>query len=274
MPIIKANGVELFYDLTGPEGTPVVVFSNSLGTTLEMFDAQARALQGRYRVLRYDTRGHGRSQVLDQPATIDDLADDLAGLLTELGIGKAHATGLSIGGMTAQAFAVRHPDRLHSLVLMATSAYLPPPEAWDQRAATVRRDGMGAIVDTVISRWFTPAFAEQRPEIVAPVRELFLAMDPRGYAACCGAIRDMDLRERIGAIRTPTLILAGADDPSTPVAMSEDIRARILDAELVIIPRAAHLLAIERAEVVNAHLLGFLARFDAPSQGGPRGWTF
>lgn len=266
MPTIRANGLELFYDLAGPEGAPVVLFSNSVGTTLEMFEAQAEALRGRYRVLRYDTRGHGRSQVLDRPATtIDDLADDLAGLLDGLGIEKAHVAGLSIGGMTAQAFAVRYPDRLRSLVLMATSAYLPPPEAWDQRAATVRADGMGAIVDALVGRWFTPAFAEQRPEVVAPVRERFLAIDPGGYAACCAAIRDMDLRERIGAIRAPTLIIAGADDPSTPVAMSEDIRARIPNAELVIIPRAAHLLAIEQAEAVNAYLVAFLGRFDAAS---------
>ena len=215
MPTIRANGVELFYDLTGPEGAPVVAFSNSLGTTLEMFDAQAQGLADRYRVLRYDVRGHGRSQVLDQAASIDDLADDLAGLLDGLGIAKAHIAGLSIGGMTAQTFAVRHPGRLESLVLMATSAHMPQPDGWDQRAATVRAEGMGAIVDAVITRWFTPAFAAENPGAVAPVRERFLATDPRGYAVCCGAIRDMDLRERIAAIRAPTLIIAGADDPST-----------------------------------------------------------
>src|SRR5919202_974597 len=125
MPLISANGVELFYDLTGPEDAPVVAFSTSIGTTLDMWDAQARALSDRYRCLRYDTRGHGRSQVLDEPVTIDDLADDLAGLLGALGVERAHIVGLSLGGMTAQAFGVHHSSRAESLVLMATSAYLP-----------------------------------------------------------------------------------------------------------------------------------------------------
>src|SRR5215218_9197270 len=221
MPLISANGVDLFYDLTGPERAPVVAFSNSIGTTLEMWDAQARALSNRYRCLRYDTRGHGRSQVRDQPVTIEDLADDLAGLLDALGVERAHIAGLSLGGMTAQAFGARHPERALSLTLMATSAYLP--HGWDERAATVRAHGMGAIVDAVLARWFTPEFAAGNPEAVAPMRARFVQLDPRGYAVCCGAIRDMDLRPSNAAIRAPTLLIAGADDPATPVSMLEDI---------------------------------------------------
>ena len=256
MPLIRTNEVELFYDLTGPENAPVVAFSNSIGTTLEMWDRQVPALSDRYRCLRYDTRGHGRSQVLDQPVTIGDLADDLAGLLDALGVEKAHIVGLSLGGMTAQAFGARYPERAQSLVLMATSAYLP--HGWDERAATVRAQGMGAIVDAVLARWFTPAFAATHPEQVAPLRERFLQLDPRGYAACCEAIRDMDLRPSNAALRAPTLIIAGADDPATPVAMMEDIRTRIPQAELVVLPRAAHILAVERADLVNRHLAAFL----------------
>jgi 3-oxoadipate enol-lactonase / 4-carboxymuconolactone decarboxylase len=263
MPTINANGVELFYDLTGPEDAPVVVFSTSVGATLEMWDPQVRALDDRFRLLRYDTRGHGRSQVVDRPTSIEELADDLAGLLDALGIAKAHLVGLSLGGMTGQALALRHPDKLESLVLLATSAYLPPAEAWTERAATVRAKGMATIADTVMSRWFTRAFKERAPAIVAATRERFVANDANGYAICCEAIRDMDLRPAIGAVRTPTLILAGADDPATPVAMMEDIRARIPDAEMIIVPRTAHLLNIERPEIVNAHLAAFLARFTA-----------
>ncbi|WP_454019984.1 3-oxoadipate enol-lactonase [Azospirillum sp. Marseille-Q6669] len=258
MPSINANGVELHYELSGPAGAPVVVFSNSIGTTLEMWDAQVPALSGRYRCLRYDSRGHGRSAVIDRPATIGDLAADLAGLLDALGIEKAHVVGLSLGGMTAQAFAIEHPDRVAGLVLMATAACLPPPEGWEQRARTVCRDGMEAIVDAIIPRWFTPPFIESSGEAVAAIRERFLKNDPRGYAACCRAIRDMDLREAIPAIGSPTLIVAGADDPATPVPLMEDIRARISGAEMVVLPRAAHLLAVERADRVNQHLLGFL----------------
>lgn len=261
MPLIPANGAELYYELTGLEGSPFVVFSNSVGTTLEMWDAQTAALSGPYRCLRYDTRGHGRSAVVEHPAGIDDLAGDLAGLLDALEIPKAHVVGLSLGGMTAQAFALAHPDRLLSLTLMATAAHLPPAEAWEQRAATVCRDGMAAIADAVIARWFTPPFAEAFPERVASVRDRFLELDPRGYAACCRVIRDMDLRGDIGSITAPTLIVAGADDPATPVALMEDIRASITDSELVVLPRAAHLLAIERADRVNRHLLGFLDAF-------------
>lgn len=271
MPTIRANGVELFYDLTGPEDAPVVVFSTSVGATLEMWDPQVRAFADRFRLLRYDTRGHGRSQVVDRPTSIEELADDLAGLLDALGIGRAHLVGLSLGGMTGQALALRHPDKLASLVLLATSAYLPPAEAWTQRAATVRAQGMEAIADVVMGRWFTRAFKERSPAVIAETRKRFVANDANGYAICCEAIRDMDLRPAIGAIMTPTLILAGADDQATPVAMMEDIRVRIPDAELVIVPRTAHLLNIEQAGIVNAHLGAFLARFNdsrAPRSGG------
>lgn len=134
MPVIKiANGTELFFDLTGPADAPVVAFSNSLGTTLEMWDGQAEALAGRYRVLRYDTRGHGRSQLIDQPTSLDDLADDLAGLLAALHIVKAHIVGLSLGGMTGQTMGFRHPARVSSLTLMATAAIMPDTNLWNQR---------------------------------------------------------------------------------------------------------------------------------------------
>jgi len=258
MPLIRANGTELFYDLTGPADTPVVVFSNSIGTTLEMWDGQVPALAERYRCLRYDTWGHGRSPVVDRPIGIDDLADDLAGLLDALDIAKAHVVGLSLGGMTAQAFALRHPERLDRLVLMATAAHLPPPEGWLARARTVRAQGMGAILEAVIPRWFTPPFIRQAPDRVAAVRERFLANDPRGYARCCEAIAAMDLRPDISRIAAPTLILAGADDPATPVAMMAEIRDLISGAEMHVVPEAAHLLAVEQADPVAQHLIGFL----------------
>jgi 3-oxoadipate enol-lactonase len=256
MLLIRSRNVELFYDLTGPEGAPVVAFSNSIGTTLEMWDRQVSALSNRYRCLRYDTRGHGRSPVAEQPVTIEQLADDLAGLLDALDIEQAHIIGLSLGGMTAQAFGIRHAARAQSLTLMATSAYLP--HGWDERAATVRANGMGAIVDAVLARWFTPNFAAAHPEAVAPLRQRFLANNPQGYAACCEAIRDMDLRASNAALQASTLIIAGADDQATPVMMMEDIRARVPQAELVVLPQAAHILAVERANAVNRHLAAFL----------------
>ncbi len=270
MPLIRANGVDLFYDFTGPAEAPVVVFSNSLGTTLEMWDAQIRALSNRFRCLRYDTRGHGRSPVRDEALSIDDLADDCAGLLDALGIDKAHVVGLSLGGMTAQALAVRHPDRVASLVLMATAAHLPSPDSWDQRARTVREQGMAALVDVVMQRWFTADTVALAPERVKPVRDRFESLDPRGYAVACLAIRDMDLRGRIGAVRVPTLVIAGEDDPATPIEMAEEIARLIPGAELTVVPEAAHLIALEQPDVVNLLLESFLTRCagDVPVAAG------
>ena len=265
MPLARANGTELFYELTGPQGAPVVAFSNSIGTTLELWDAQVGAFSDRYRLLRYDARGHGRSPVVGGRTTMEDLADDLAGLLDALGVARAHVVGLSLGGMTAQAFAVRHPDRLDGLVLMGTSAHLPT--GWDERAALVREKGMGAIVDAVLTRWFTPPFLREHPERVAPLRERFLAVEREGYAACCEAIRDMDLRDSNAAITARTLLIAGADDPATPPPMMEEIRARVPDAEMVVLPRAAHIMNVERPEAVNRYLAAFLDGFGASARG-------
>ncbi len=266
MPMIRAAGADLFYDLAGPADAPVVAFSNSLGTTHAMWDAVVAALSGRYRCLRYDTRGHGRSPATG-PVTIESLADDLAGLLDALGIARAHVVGLSLGGMIAQALAARRPDRVDRLVLVATAAHLAPPEAWHERARLVRAQGMGAIVDAVLGRWFTPGVT---PERVEPVRKAFLATDPEGYAACCEAIAAMDLRGALGAIRAPTLVVAGADDPATPPVLAEAIRAGIPGAEKVVLP-AAHLIAVERPEALAAHLSAFLDRAPRaePDGGAP-----
>ncbi|QRM32648.1 3-oxoadipate enol-lactonase [Microvirga sp. VF16] len=260
MPLLKVNGVEIFHELSGPTGAPVVIFSNSLGTTLSMWDGVVPALRGRYRVLRYDTRGHGRSQVVDAPITIDDLAADLRGLLDGLEIASAHVVGLSLGGMTAQMLASRYPDRVAGLTLMATAAYMPSQQSWDERASLVRAQGTGVIVEATMGRWFTPDYPAQAPERVSPGREAFISIDPAGYAVCCNAIGRMDLRSIIGQIQAPTLVIAGADDPATPVAMAEEIRSTIPNAEMIVLPRAAHLLAVEQAGKVGAYLVSFLDR--------------
>ena len=224
MPMIAVDDASLFYDETGPADAPAVVFSNSLGATMEMWDAQARALSGRYRVIRYDTRGHGRSPAVAAPLSVERLAADLGGLIAALGIDRAHVVGLSLGGMTAQALAIHHPERVASLVLMATAPHLPPADGWDARAATVETQGLGAIVDAVMSRWFTPAMARSDPATLAHLRRRFLACDPAGYAACCRAIRDMDLRAVLGRIAASTLVVAGAEDWFLPPVESAAIR--------------------------------------------------
>lgn len=258
MPMIAIDDASLFYDETGPAGAPAVVFSNSLGATVEMWDAQVRALSGRYRVVRYDTRGHGRSPAVAAPLSVERLAADLAGLIAALHIDRAHVVGLSLGGMTAQALAIHHPERVASLILMATAPHLPPADGWDTRAATVETKGLDAIVDAVMSRWFTPAMGQSDPATLAHLRRRFLACDPSGYAACCRAIRDMDLRAVVGRIAAPTLVVAGADDPVTTVAMAEDLARALPEAGLEVVPSAAHLFVAERPRETNAILEAFL----------------
>jgi 3-oxoadipate enol-lactonase len=258
MPHAQANGIRIYYELSGPEDAPVVMFGNSLGTRLEMWDPQMPALVRGYRVLRYDSRGHGRSDAPAGPYTIGLLADDACGLLDELGIPKVHFCGLSKGGMVGQRFATHHGPRLSSLVLCATAAHLPPAELWNQRIEQTAREGMAPIVDGVTERWFTQGFrTTQRPQVEL-VRAMILATPPQGYGACCAAIRDMDQREAVHAIRTPTLLIAGAEDPATPVEVMRDLQARIAGSRLVEIPQAAHLVNIEQAESFNATLLAFL----------------
>jgi 3-oxoadipate enol-lactonase len=266
MPHITVGGIAFRYLLEGPVEAPVVAFSNSLGATLEMWDALVPALGGAFRTLRYDTRGHGGSETRDQPTAVPDLAGDLAGLLDALGIGRAHLVGLSLGGMTVQALARADPGRPLSATLMATAAHLPSAQSWDERARTVRAQGTAAVVEATLGRWFTPDFARHAPETVEAVRARFIACDPAGYAVCCGAIGQMDLRPMLRAITAPTLVIAGREDPSTPPAMAEEICAGIAQAELVVLPRAAHLLALERADAVGGYLRAFLDR----SQADPR----
>lgn len=260
MPQITIGGLSFRYLLEGPEGAPVVAFSNSLGATLEMWDALLPALGGRYRTLRYDTRGHGGSETHDAPTEIATLAQDLSGLLDALGLGRAHLVGLSLGGMTVQALASADPARPLSATLMATAASMPSAQTWNERAETVRAQGTAAVVEATLGRWFTADFSHRAPETVQAIRDHFLACDPAGYAVCCGAIGRMDLRPALAAITAPTLVIAGRDDPSTPPAMAQEICDGISQAELVVLPRAAHLLAVERAEAAGGYLRAFLDR--------------
>jgi 3-oxoadipate enol-lactonase len=260
MPFITANGVRLFYDITGTDDAPPLLFSNSLGTSLEMWDEVIKGIAPYYRCIRYDTRGHGRSEVAASPASINDLAADAAGLLDALGIESAHIAGLSIGGMTAQAMAVSRPSKVKTLSLLATTAYMPPASLWEERIRLVKAEGVAPLAAAAMERWFTQGFRDRAPEKVERVRAGFLATSAEGYAVCAGAIAHMDLREPIRSIKVPTLIIAGANDQGTTPAMAEDIKARIPHAELSILSPAAHLLAVERPEAVISHLLDFLAR--------------
>ena len=266
MPLIDCAGTELFYDLTGHEDGPLIVLSNSLGTTVEMWDGVVKILARSFRILRYDTRGHGRSPVTTGPISIKQLADDLAALLDALKIDEAHIGGLSLGGITAQALAIHHPHKVKSLMLMATGPFLPPAETWNTRAITVREHGVKAIVDTVLSRWFTPSYFATHAHRIAYYRSLFLNNNPEGYALCCEAIRDMDLRPGLSSISTPTLVIAGAEDPVTPVSMANDLADAIPGARSAVIAQASHLLAIEQPENTAALITNFLGSLERQSE--------
>jgi 3-oxoadipate enol-lactonase len=258
MPHVQANGIQIYYELSGPAAAPVVMLSNSLGTRLEMWDPQMPALS-RYRVLRYDSRGHGRSDAPPGPYSIELLGQDALALLEALGIDHVHFCGLSKGGMVGQWLGTHHGDRLLSLTLCATASRIGTAELWNQRIEQSAREGMAALVDGVTERWFSAGYrATPRPE-VEQVHAMILATSAQGYGACCAAIRDMDQSEAVRSIRTPTLIVAGADDPATTIDMMRALHERIPGSRFVEIAQAAHLLNIEQAERFNRTLTGFLA---------------
>ena len=251
--------MSLHHRLDGPAGAPVVVLSNSLGTTLEMWDPQLPALTRSFRVLRYDQRGHGRSDVPPGPYTLGELGQDLLGLLDRLDLERVSCCGLSLGGMVGMWLAGNAPERLDRLVLACTSAYLGPPETWIDRAALVRTEGTAAVADAVMERWFTERFRTDQGSTVARYRAMVAETPSEGYAACCEAIRDWDFREQLGSIVAPTLVVAGAADPATPPEHAELIAQRIPGARLVVLPDVAHLANVETTAAFDEAVLGHLA---------------
>ena len=250
--------VAVHHAVEGRPDAPTLVLSNSLGSTPAMWDRQMSALTRHFRVIRYDHRGHGRSPVPPGPYDIEDLGRDLVALLDRLGVARAHVCGLSIGGMVGMWVAAHAPDRVDRLVLCCTSASLGPPEAWAERAATVRSRGTAAVADAVVARWFTPGYAARNRRLVAEMRAMLAATPAEGYAACCGAVERMDLRPDLGAIRAPTLVIAGADDPATPPSHAERIAEGIAGSRLVVIEDAAHLVNVEQADAVDRLVIDHL----------------
>jgi 3-oxoadipate enol-lactonase len=250
--------VDVHHRLDGPEDAPVLVLSNSLGTTHRMWDSQIEALAERFRVLRYDKRGHGESPTPPGPYTVDALAADVLALLDRLEIERVMWAGVSLGGMTGLWLAATAPERIERLAACCTAAHLPPVDMWEDRAATVRSEGMAAIADATLDRWFSPAFHERDPATIARFRADLLATPPEGYASCCLAIAHHDMRDRLGAIEAPTLVVAGGDDPATPPERAEEIVADVRGARLEVLPGARHLANVERADVVTGLLLEHL----------------
>ncbi|MBK8065785.1 MAG: 3-oxoadipate enol-lactonase [Betaproteobacteria bacterium] len=261
---IKVGDLEVAYRFDGPQDGPVVLLANSLMSNHTMWDRTVPALADRYRVLRYDKRGHGGTSVTPGPYTLAQLADDAIGLLDALKIDRAHCAGLSIGGMLMQQVGARYPGRVLSLGLCDTASETPMAgrAMWDERIATARSKGTATLVDGTLGRWFTPAFAAREPHTVAEIRKMLLAIDAEGYAGCAAAVRDMIQTTMLLKIAAPTLIITGRQDMSTTVEQSIVLHRVICHSELVIVEDAAHLSNIEQPTAFNQALRGFLARVE------------
>jgi 3-oxoadipate enol-lactonase len=259
---VRANGIDVEHRLEGLPGAPVVTLSHSLAATHRLWDAQAPALAARYRVLRYDVRGHGGSSVLPPPYTLEQMADDVDALLGALGIADTHFVGLSMGGLIGMTLALRHPARVRSLVLADTTACYGAEGAarWDERIRAAEAGGVASLVDATLGGWFTEEFRRQRPDVIADVRAMLAPTATDGYVGAIRAIGYVDLRDAIRAIRCPTLVMVGEHDHGTDLGMAETMHERIAGSELVVLPKAAHCSCIEAADEFNRRLLAFLGR--------------
>jgi 3-oxoadipate enol-lactonase len=258
MPIRNINGEPFNIVIEGPSDAPPLMFSNSLGSDLTMWDAQAPALKDRFRIVRYDSRGHGGSVAKPGEYAIAKLAADALAIMDHLGVERADWCGLSKGGMVGQWLLTHHPERIGKAILANTAAQMPPPELWSGRIRNVSANGMAAILDATIERWFKPAFIAGAPDEIARVRAMIAATPPQGYCGCCAAIRDMDQRETIRSIRNPVLLISGAHDPATTPEMMRLMRERIPGARWLSLD-AAHISNIEQPDAFTRAMLEFLA---------------
>jgi 3-oxoadipate enol-lactonase len=242
----------------GPADAPVVVLSNSLGTTLAMWESQVPALAERFGVLRYDHPGHGGARAAPTARSVEALARGVLAILDERGVERVSFCGLSLGGAVGMWLGMYAPERIDRLVLACTSARFGVRESWLERAATVRADGLEAVADRVLALWFTPRTQREQPELVARYRAMMVSAEPEGYAGCCEALADWDPGEALRAITAPVLVLAGREDPATPPDQGEAICRRIPGARLSVIEAAGHLASIEQPEAFGALLLEHL----------------
>lgn len=256
--------VALAYSLLGDRTKPLLVMSSSLGTTRAMWDSQ-QAFQSDYSLLLYDHRGHGESPAPEGPYSMAELAGDVIALLDNLGAGAVSFCGLSLGGMVGLWLASHRPERIDRLVVMSTLARLGPASRYLERAAAVRERGLGPIADDVVARWFTADFVERHPETVRSFRTTLAALPAEGYAGCCEAIAGCDLREDIGHIDAPTLLIAGAEDPIVPPTAALLFGASFRDAHVAVVPQAAHLSNVEQPDLVNLAMREHLVESGDPA---------
>lgn len=254
---IRANGIDIHVQVSGPAGAAPLLLIHSLGTSLHVWDAQAEALSNSFRVIRFDLRGHGLTTVIPGPGSIAQYAQDGLAVLAALGVSHAHVAGLSIGGLVAQSIAAQSPDTVSSLILCDTAMVIPPPEGWHTRARLVREGGMGVIAEAVMARWVTEGLAPT--PAARGLREMLLRTAPEGYAAAAEAIAAADLTETTSALSVPALIIVGDQDLATPVAAAEAMHAAIAGSSLTILPGAAHIPTVECPDAVTSAIRGFLS---------------
>ncbi len=258
MPLIDADGCLLNVSVEGRDGAPTLMLSNSLGCRLEMWQPQMKALTQLFRVVRYDRRGHGRSQVTG-PYTFERFGRDALAILDDLNIDKVHWCGLSMGGMVGQWLAANAPERIDRLILANTTCYYPDPAPMKNRIPLVRDGGIAAIADTVINNWLTEDFREREPQATANLKAMLLATPVEGYIGCCEALSTLDHRELLAKIDKRTLVIAGRHDNSTPVAAAEFMRSRIPGASMTLLD-AAHISNIEQPHAFVDVVIGFLTQ--------------
>ena len=256
----RTNGIETNYEIHGSEGAPWLVLSHSLACSVRMWDPQIEALKGRYRILAYDTRGHGASGAPAGPYSLEMLADDLKALLDAVGAKNPHYCGLSMGGMIGQTFALKYPGVFRTLTLADTTSRYPA-EAWPQwqaRIKTAEEQGMAPLVQATLERWFTEPFRRQNPGAVEAVRKLIVSTPVAGYVGCCHAIPKIDLTARLKEIKCPILVIVGENDPGTPPAMAREIHENAPGSRLAILPQAAHLANLENPAAFTKAMQDFL----------------
>ena len=258
MPFIDVGELKMYYALTGSR-EPVLILSNSLGTDFSLWDPQMAELQQRFRILRYDTRGHGKSSATPGDYTIEQLGRDLLALLDSLGLDRVHFCGLSMGGMIGMWLGIHAPDRLNRLVLSNTAARIGTKEGWNARIATVKKDGMKSVSSAVVERWFTSGFRASSPEKVAQAQRVLEQTPPEGYAACCAAIRDMDQRDAVAQIKVPTLVIYGGSDSVIPIPDAHFLTEQIRGAKELELP-AAHLSNVEQPDAFTHAVSNFLSQ--------------
>lgn len=258
MSFVDITDGRIHYRFDGDAKSPVLVLSNSLGTDLGIWDSQAATLSQNFRVLRYDSRGQGGSLVTPAPYTIERLGRDVVGMLDVLKVERAHFCGLSMGGMIGMWLGINAPERVTKLALCNTAALIGTAELWNTRMEAVMKSGMAPLADSVLARWFTPAFLEKAPADVERLRKILLATPAEGYAGGCAAIRDADLRAEVCRIKAPTLVISGSGDTATPPAGGRFLAQEISGSRYVELP-AAHMSNIEAAKQFTETLADFLA---------------